>query len=289
MAALTINGLQIRVTALSDQTMNIGSRSDSVNGRRRNGVLARKRSWSAAGNLVDKSTMDALRVWVAGEGHSWSFEDDGGSDTNAGLYSSTGIGPQAGGGTFSRDATQHKFGASSLLVGSGSTCSYFVGAQAKSVPFTISIWKLVSTAWIHYAIVHDGAGNFTQYKSGALHTPTGSDDIEKWMDINIGTGVVSLLGKNIAGTVTAANYDDMRFIPASITTAMIAALANAARTTAYPALPIVEMSGTALNSEVVEVCAYIEDATNIGPVGRSTGQTIDEQRFTMTLVEEVAK
>lgn len=289
MPSLTLNGLTIRITAFSENTVNIGARTDSINGRRRNGVLARKRSWSAAGNLVNKPTMDALRCWIAGEGHSWSFEDDGESDTNAGLYSSTGIGPQAGGGTYSRDATQHKFGASSLLVSSGSTCSYFIGAQAKSVPFTIALWKLVSSTWTHYAITHDGEGNFTQYKSGSVHTPSGSDDIELWLDINTGTGVVGLKGKNIAGTNAAANYDDLRFIPQVITAGMISALADNARTTAYPDYPAVQISGDSVDGETVNVCAYIEELTYAGPLGRATGRTYDEARYTVTMVEEVAR
>lgn len=220
---LTLNGLAVeiadgRFTGDPDDLLDEGRAEDGTFFRTE---ISRKRRYQFTTTILTPSEAEALKGWVDGRGDLFSF--------NSTKYGSKAYGPSAG-GTHSISSSEKKFGASSLLVGSGSTISYAFGSEYSSA-YSYAAWKrTASNVFTHYGITSAG----TQYKAGSTHTATGSDGVTLWSSMS--TGTLTLDGQDIGGVNSAsAYYDHLVVVPYVMTAAMFAALA--ADSSGIPGLP----------------------------------------------------
>jgi hypothetical protein len=267
----TLNGLEVPFLegTLTKTPVNIGSSSRVISGKYFQGVTSRTTDFEGATIPLVEEDHDFLRDFVEGRGHLWSFNED--------KFSGDGLGPNAG-GTSSISTTEKKFGAASLLIGSGSSIEYELGsAFASGSQWTISVWKrTASNTFTHYAILDDG----TQYKAGAVHTPSGSDDVTNWLSM---TGSnLTIEGKDIAGTNSAsAYYDQLVVRPFRMSAEAI--LAEASATVAFPALPHLLLAGDIVPRGAIDVCCAVESI----PLRTAADGTNLSLSITMHAVEAV--
>jgi len=243
MAFLTINGLTISVKDAGATIQRAGF--GVLNGRSFSGTAAPERS-SLIRSFEVETTMDtmdnqrSLAGLVGGEGHYWAFDAD--------LYSSKGLPPDTG-YTITMSATGGQVGGY-VQVTSGQTLTY---SYATSSDFTMMVWKKEGVNWLHYAYVYDVATTTViQYKSGAPHTPAGTDNITNWYAFSSGTH--TFRGKNIAGTDGNAPYDDLVIVPYAMTPTMVAsfyALTNGG--VPFSSLPKLTMGGDIIPEVTLEV------------------------------------
>lgn len=247
---LSLNGCRIPVAVdgFREIPANSGEGTRVANGRYTQGISNRSTDYELTTPLLSPELSEVLRSFVEGRGFSWSFDAD--------LFSSDGLGPLAG-GSYSISTSEKKFGAGSLLVSSGSSVAFFLGLSfIAGRRWTASVFKRTASGiFTHYAI--DDAG--VQYKNGLLHTPTGSDDVEKWLSVDA-AGVLTLLGRDIAGVnSTTAFYDQLVVVPYRKTKDML--LAESAATSAFASLPALSMSGECISDDTINVLGEVADST----------------------------
>ena len=243
MPFLAINGLTINI---ADESASVNrepfgeDESRAFSGRlqpNRRGLIRRFDLEVPLENYQDQIPLAGL---ISGEGHHWSFD--------ANLYSSKGLGPNSG-YTVTMSATGGKVGGH-VQVTSGQTLTY---NYATSSDFTMLVWKENGGAYLQYAYVNDAsAGSVIQYKSGAPHTPAGTDNITNWYSFS--SGVHTLMGKDIAGTNGNAKYDELLIVPYAMTATMVAsfyALVNGG--TAFSDLPKLNLTGDIIPETTLEV------------------------------------
>lgn len=253
MPFLTVNGLtvQVRKDSWSESNDDVQTTGRAVNGTYFRDVVAYKRGWTGETPILTGTTAAALRDWIKGRGDYASFESS--TRTSRGLTPS-------GTGTANTSTSEKKFGTRSLLISSGGTAAYAFGSGYAS-RWTVCVWKrTASNVFTHYAI--DDAG--TQYKAGAVHTPSGSDSVANWLTSSSGT--FTLLGKDIAGTNSAsAYYDELVVVPYRMTSTQIAALA--ARTAALSSVPSAVLVGGDCVGGTEIACIGTVSTLNNNPTG----------------------
>lgn len=181
----------------------------------------------------------ALRGWIKGRGHHWTFERVDGATTRFTKFPTDG-GP--GFGSSSTLSSTSKFGTWGISVGLGltSTASVSFGSEDR---YSVSVWKRDSGGtYVLCTVVADGTTT-TSY-AGAAGTATTT--AFAWLTLSAASGHlgVGLIGKNQAGTDAAAIYDGLMVVPYALTTTQLAA--RNARTVAEPAFPYVELDGDCL-------------------------------------------
>jgi hypothetical protein len=237
MSFLTINGLD--VDAYYDnfhRTYKDLQTFDRSEGMTFEGALyASKREWSFDMPWETSSLKAiAVRDWIKGRGHYWTFERGDGATTRFNKYSAEG-GP--GFGTNISGYTPSKFGSWAALVPNNltSTVTATFGSEGR---YSAAIWKRDSTnTYIHTAAVYDGAT--LRYYAGAAGVTTAW----AWGSLTAASGFLTftLQGKDQSGSAATALYDGAMLLPYALTTTQI--IARNARTTAEPNFPYVEAIG----------------------------------------------
>lgn len=205
-AFLSIHGYEIECSTLEQTFELVGNdRRRSASGTLRQTRIARKYGWKVELAILDPATVSPLMDLVTGEGHVWSFDAD--------VFSSKGLGWST---TPTLDATNKKFGASSMSAASGTT---YTASYTEATTRTVLLWRRPgSGSFDHYALVLTGNSVTTQYKNGVA----GSYSVTNWIT-PASDGSFSLLGKNDAGTNTTVQYDDLVVLPFTVTQAMVTA------------------------------------------------------------------
>lgn len=193
MAGLTVNGLDIPALADGGVKRAAPLVIGSVDMRSFHGdllalVRARKEGLSISCALQSPSEAAALRRWVTGDGHSWSFDLD--------ISSSRGLLPSA---------------YSTVTVGVATSISGKHGYPAKVSNYatwlpqlgnawTIILWRYNGTGWDHWIIsssttTYNGYALYNRWKNGAAST-----DAFHFVRLNTTTGGLSLLSETNAWT-----------------------------------------------------------------------------------------
>jgi len=237
MPFITINGLEIPVSSFKESSVGVNAdQARSLSGAFRTTRSATKRTFSGdtpvmprADALVIQALLTAQHDVIAGD-----------VDT----YSSKGVAPDDATG-LSLDASNKKFGTSSVAVSSGTSRFWALGAP---YDMTLLLWKRPgSGSFDHWAITRTGAGTETEYKNGTA----GSYTTTNWKTLS-SVGTVTLMGKNDAGTNTAVQYDDIVLVPALLTAAQIEDLAAA--TSAHEDSPNLLLDGDCVSYPAVVQC-----------------------------------
>lgn len=237
MAWLTINGIDFTryIASTGDPVAGdrreIGDAATSAAGFTRITRQTRKYDLTLKTVPLTGSDANAIEQFVCGIGQSWTFE---GSPTR-GLYSSKGLGPEAGysasivstgGGATPRfDDCVLRLAASS----GGATYHALPTMAATSVPtWTFMIWRYESAVWHHYIVRSDGA----KWKDGVRDD---SIDTSSWL-FTSSPGYINLL--NTDGS--PQDYDEMVIYPFLILAEWVPAFAAG---TARAFLPYVSLQG----------------------------------------------
>lgn len=231
MSALTINGFPVPVSGWRQSIEEVGERGRSFSGKAWSSIRATKRRWIARITSSDPQEVEALRSLVAGEGFSWSF--------NADLYADgKGLPPiSTAGTTLISAAPTPKFGAKCLRLDQNPATVYFQGDAGRALVWTVAYWTYESAAWHHNVASYDN-GTWRKWRDGAS---VGSGYAMPLVSVN-GSGQLVL-----AGQVGAYAYlDDLLWFPCLWPTTWPPILY--ARTTAFPAVPKLEVAGDLLPS-----------------------------------------
>jgi len=235
MPYLTLSGFEVSVSTQgsSYERTALGGETRAFGGQ----LVPERRSISrklvAETPIGGREEHRALAGLVQGDGHKWNFDAD--------LYSSKGLGPQAG-YAITMSATGGVISGYVQVTSAGS----LTYRKIQPGDYSVMVWKYVGAAWIQYALVFDmSAGSTTQYKAGAPHTPAGSDNILNWFAYSTGTGDFTLSGKDIAGTNANSRYDELVIVPYAMTAAMVSAFHVEVQTTGVPfsELPLLNVAG----------------------------------------------
>ncbi len=199
-------------------------RRRGINGTMRSSRRARKGTWRAKTIILDPTEAAPAYELLSSNHDVWSFDED--------QFSSKGRGWST---TPALDATNKKFGASSMTAASAAT---YTTTWDESTTRTVLLWRRnVTGAFVHYALVLTSTTLTTQYQSGIA----GSFSAGNWITA-VADGTFSLLGKDNAGANGIVQYDDVVVLPFAITQAM--ATAWAAQTRAWADAPGLNCSGT---------------------------------------------
>lgn len=239
MAYLTLSGFEVPVTAGSSdfETTFTGTRSMSFGGLQQPERRTQTQVLNIKSVLQSKDDARALIGLVQGDGHQWSFDAD--------LYSSKGLGPQAG-YTVTMSATGGVTGGGYVQVTSAQVLGY---RKLQTSDFTMMVYKYVGAAWVQYVYTFDASsGTVIQYKNGVAHSPVAGDSILNWFAYSAGTGDFVLSGKNIDGTNGNSRYDQLVIVPWLMTAAMVAAFHAQIGTSNIPfsPLPVLYVAGDIL-------------------------------------------
>tara|TARA_R100001086_G_scaffold134481_1_gene69958 strand:- start:126 stop:968 length:843 start_codon:yes stop_codon:yes gene_type:complete len=236
MSYLTLSGFAVDVSTSGStyERSALGEESRSFGGQLVPERRSVSRQFVLETPLSDRDSNRALAGLVQGDGHKWNFDSD--------LYSSKGLGPQAG-YTITMSATGGVIGGY-VQVTSGATLTY---RKLQNADYSMMVWKYVGAAYIQYVLVFDAsAGTTTQYKAGNPHTPAGSDNILNWFSYTTSTGDFTLNGKDIAGTNANSRYDELVIVPYAFTAAMVSAFHTEVQTAGIPfsELPLLNVAGS---------------------------------------------
>lgn len=230
------------------------------------------RTFTLTAPLASRSDQLPLMGLIQGDGHKWNFNSD--------LYSSKGLGPQAG-YTVTMSATGGIVGGY-VQVTSAQTLSY---RRLQDSDYSMMVWKYVGAAWVQYVLTFDAStGTTTQYKAGSPHTPIAGDNITNWFSYSTGTGDFTLNGKDIAGTNANSRYDELVIVPYLMTAEMVSAFHTEVQTTGLPfsELPLLNVAGDIIPSGPVQfVGSTAEGSFEPATVGSSDNLALNIN-FTLT-------
>lgn len=185
---------------------------------------ARKGSWSGATTILDPSDANPLFELLTSGHDVWSFDAD--------VLSSKGYGWSA---TPTLDATNKKFGASSMSAASGTS---YQSLWAETTVRTVLYWRRPNSgSFNHYALSLSGSSIVAKWKNGV----TTAETVTNWFTANA-DGSFILKGKDDAGANSVAQYDDVVVLPFAVTQAQVTAWAAA--TAAWADAPALNVSGT---------------------------------------------
>jgi hypothetical protein len=253
---LAINGLE--VCALVDsgftiESADIRTTGVAADGTRQGAFVLQKFAISFSTDYLESDVGVALRDWISGRGHQWSFTVSYNGSATASLSSDDG-GLKFTGATTGN--TSAKFGNHHLIVhpsGSGVATATF-GASRN---WSVGLWhRPHGGSWDFYAVTYDGTETYwtaTGTTSSMFPFFTITDTSE--------TLVLTLQGENTAGSSATASYDSVRILPYALTSDMIDALV--ARTAELPTPPFVYIEGSCLPDYADEIQAegVVKDTT----------------------------
>jgi hypothetical protein len=236
MAYLTISGFEVPVAAGSSSFDNseLGSRSQAFSGQQLPEARSLTRGLTLKTALESKADALPLMGLIQGDGHAWAFDSS--------LYSSKGLGPQAG-YTVTMSATGGVTGGGYVQVTSAQTLGYRYLTYGD---FSVMVYKYTGGAWHQYVYTMDrSSGTVTQYKDGATHSPVAGDSILNWFTYTSSTSDFAFAGKDIDGTNGNSRYDQLVIVPWLMTASMVAAFHTQIATTNIPfsPLPLLWVSG----------------------------------------------
>lgn len=224
---LTLNGINIPIAdrEFSEGQIPIGEQGRAFSGAKMDSIRAIKRKWSATTPPLDPDDAIPLMRLLSGQGHTVSFDD-----ATYYLYSSKGLGPSSGTGTYRSATPSPKFGAGYVRLSAGAQLAYTTPLST----WTLMVWTYESGAWHHYIKCSDG----TKYKDGASY----------------GSAIPFLTGSAIAGTATlgdsgsgaAQDFDDFVILPFVIPATWAAVWG--VTSSAFSALPDLTLSGECIPS-----------------------------------------
>lgn len=193
---------------------------------------ALKRSYTAESPLMSEADALAWQSLLMGEGHHFSFD--------SGLYSSKGLGPDAG-YTASQNTSASKFGAGQLSV-DDTDGEITYAAQLGSV-WTLMFYRFESAAWVHYVITSAGS----KWVDGV------QDDMATTTWISVSSGSVTITN----ATGSAVLYDDLVAVPYLFLSAWPAL--RSAATAAWGATPSLAATGELIKGGSATVRAQLGD------------------------------
>ncbi len=245
----TIHGYPVDVASMkADQEIIGEDRARTLGAKLKSTRIGRKGNWDVELTPLEPADAVPLMVLLRDEGHVCSFDAD--------KYSSTGLGPDAGGaGTI--QSTNKKFGANALQI--ASTAASEVYTTGYTGDKTVMMWRRSSTdstSFKHWAMTMTASGTQQGYKDGATAT------LNAWMILTTG-GVLTLKAKRDDGTTDlTVQYDDLVILPCLLTAAMIASFAAATR--AWADRPALNVSGAFLDDPAG--AGYVEVFTDLGKI-----------------------
>lgn len=225
MPYLALNGftVPVRATGATFENLALGEAYRSFGGQ----LVPNRRSLSREFEI--QTTVDtpgaarSLVGLVQGEGHKWAFNSD--------LYSSKGLGPQAG-YAVTMSATGGVAGGGYVQVTSAQTIGWRVLQYGD---FSMMVYKYTGGAWVQYVYTFDmSTATVAQYKNGLPHTPAGGDNITNWFTYTASTGDFAFAGKDIDGTNGNSRYDELVIVPYLLTAEMVLAFNTETKTNARP-------------------------------------------------------
>jgi hypothetical protein len=235
MSYLTLSGFNVpvSVTSASFASEAIGGRSRAFSGQALPERRALVRTFTLGSPVDTRADAQALIGLIEGNGHKWNFDAD--------LYSSKGLGPQAG-YTITMSAT------------GGVISGYVQVTSAQSITwrklqysdYSVMIYKYTGGAWHQYVLTYDISTNTTvQYKDGAPHSPVAGDSILNWFSFTTSTGDFTFLGKDIDGANANARYDELVIVPWLMTASMVSSFHAQIATAGIPfsELPLLNVAG----------------------------------------------
>lgn len=210
--------------------------------------------------MTEAEALEAYEGLLRGDGHVWSFD--------ASLYSSKGLGPNAGYAA-SQSGSGGKYSGKLTLNATNGTIAFPAQLGAR---WTVMVWRHEGGAWRHYVIRSDGA----KWVNGVRN------DIASTSWLSMAGGAVTLT--NTAGA--AQDYDDLVALPFLVAQTWPAIVAASSRP--FPPLPRLEVYGDALlgssASAPVTMMGEVGEATYVpARIGGAFDRTI--QRLSVTLRE----
>ena len=236
MPYLSLSGFSVPVRATGATFANtaLGEDSRAFGGQLVPSRRSLSRSFEIQTIVDTPGAARALAGLVQGEGHKWSFNSD--------LYSSKGLGPQAG-YTVTMSATGGVAGGGYVQVTSAQSIGW---RSLQYGDFTMMVYKYTGGAWHQYVYTYDlSTTTVAQYKDGASHSPVAGDNITNWFTYTSATGDFAFAGKDIDGTNGNSRYDELVIVPYLMTAEMISAFNTETRTNsrAFGEIPQLNVSG----------------------------------------------
>lgn len=277
---LTINGYEVEVSSggVSGSYDEGADRARAFSGRYLSTVRYEKEEYSLSSPLLTKADAIALRGLLRGLGHCWSFDND--------LYSSKGLGPQAG-STATQSASGGKFGGRAIIAN-------VVFAANVTQDWTVLLYRYWH-AWKHWAMRSDGAIYLNGVRDDTLDT--------HWLSVD-GSGNVTITGElwwidsdtvaadrtlvasdTVVASSTGAEwltrllnrapedtiqYDDLVIVPYAMTDEMILSFEDSGAP--FSPLPRLNASGDMLERDIV--CECLVERWPYQKVGDGVRQTV---------------
>lgn len=213
MSYLSLSGFEVPVAAASATFENtaLGERSRSFSGQALPNRRALVRNFSCTTTLQSRADILPLIGLIEGNGHKWSFDND--------LYSSKGLGPQAG-YTITMSAAGGVAGGGYMQVTSAQTIGW---RKVQYGDWSMLVYKYTGGAWHQYVYTYDAStATALQYKDGLPHTPIAGDSILNWFTVT-GSADFVFSGKDIDGVNGNSRYDELVIVPWLMTASMVAA------------------------------------------------------------------
>lgn len=195
-AFASLNGIRLPIAIAGAQLEPVYGEDEarSFSGMARRVLRSDKREWTL--ELVPQTQLAAraFHGLINGKGHAWNF-------TDFGLYSSTGIAPNAGhtatvqtSGSGAHPATSY------MRLPAGDSIRWYTGISTG--PWTVLAWRKEGLAWVHYVYRSTGDG-----WADGVYTPAGIDAAD-FIEI---TPEGELEVRN--GGVGNADYYDIALLP----------------------------------------------------------------------------
>ena len=225
MSQLVVNGIEIPVSQDSwiVEPVEVGDRARAADGSSLSQIVRRYYRRSGTAICTDAEQARALECLLSGDGIGWSFDADLYAD-RVGLGYSTAGTPSV---VASDGGVSPKFGAKMLKLPSSSALTWTHSLGAAS--WTVAWWWWNGSAWKHMAIRSDTASD--RWVNGVLTSGAAAYITATKNALTIGQGAGS-----------TAYFDDVVYLPFLAPASWFATWA--ARTTAYPKPPFLEIGGT---------------------------------------------
>jgi hypothetical protein len=225
MPFLSINGYDtpVRATGATFSNQAVGGDTRSFGGQLVPDRQTISRQFDIQTPVMTTAKARALTGLIQGDGHKWSFNSD--------LYSSKGLGPQAG-YTVTMSATGGVAGGGYVQVTSAQSIGW---RKLQYGDFSVMVYKYTGGAWHQYVYTYDaGTTTVTQYKDGLAHSPVAGDSILNWFSYTSATGDFAFLGKDIDGANGNSRYDELVIVPYLMTLEMVTAFNTYTKTGSKP-------------------------------------------------------
>lgn len=236
MPMLTLNEITIltHVRRANERDEVVGDQARAFDGSWLETRTSEKSAWEMQTPIISQAEGEALKLFLQGRGHNWTFDTDR-------FSTGKGLGPSAGGaiGTITGGG---KFGSyMALAAGNQITWPTGFGLPATN-DYTILLFEDSAAPWDRWAIknIQGVVTKFLNGVSSAAATPFVS--VDSAGDITIGDG---------AG---AFDIDDLVFVPYAMPDSWLVTGGGLdAPARAFPNLPALEADGDFVNNQIVEV------------------------------------